>query len=146
MDNLKKALEDVGKDLVAELSKQLISMDKVASGNLLNSLDYKVIETIDGLTLQLISASYLDIVDKGRRPGKMPPIKAIESWVKVKGINTGTKGIKSTSYAIATSISKNGIKATNVKQKSINNIMSRLDKLDEAMVKDIDIIINDILK
>ena len=146
-EELNKALNAIGKDLISEISKQLISMNKVASGNLLNSLDYKVIEVVDGLTLELLAASYLDVVDKGRRPGKMPPTKAIESWIKVRGINVGKKGIKSTAFAIATSIKHNGIKATNIKQNAINNIMTRMQQLlQKAAVEDIEKEINIILK
>lgn len=146
-ENLKIALDKVGKDLVAEISKQLINMDKVASGNLLNSLDYDVVEAIDGVTLELMAADYLDVVDKGRRPGKMPPTKAIESWIRVKGINVGRKGIKSTAFAIATSIKHNGIKATNIKQNAINNITNRMQEiLQKAALEDIEKEINIILK
>ena len=40
-ENLKSALEQVGIDLVKELTKQLLNADKKASGNLIKSLDYK---------------------------------------------------------------------------------------------------------
>jgi hypothetical protein len=146
-EELNKALNNIGKELIAEISRQLVSLNKVASGNLLNSLDYKVIEVVDGLTLELVAADYLNIVDKGRRPGNMPPTKAIESWIKVRGINVGKKGIKSTAFAIATSIKHNGIKATNIKQNAINNILTRMQQLlQTAAIEDINKQINEILK
>ena len=64
-ENLKSALEQVGIDLVKELTKQLLNADKKASGNLIKSLDYKVVETVDGFILNLLAADYLNTVDQG---------------------------------------------------------------------------------
>ncbi len=59
--NLKKQLEALGREYVAELTKQLISADKVATGQLISSLDYEVLETVNGLFLSIISEDYLII-------------------------------------------------------------------------------------
>ncbi len=45
--NLKKQLEALGREYVAELTKQLISADKVATGQLISSLDYEVLDTVN---------------------------------------------------------------------------------------------------
>ena len=85
---LREALEIFGKSYIAELSDLLRKEDKVASGNLIKSLDTRVIKTAFGTlyTIQLIAEDYLQYVDGGRRPGKRPPIQAIRKWVRFKGI------------------------------------------------------------
>lgn len=75
---LELELEKVGKETVQYLRKILLEENKVATGNLLRSLDYKVIKDIDGLMLKIIALDYFKNVDDGRRPGsKMPPVKPI---------------------------------------------------------------------
>jgi hypothetical protein len=142
-ENLKSALEQVGIDLVKELTKQLLNADKKASGNLIKSLDYKVVETVDGFILNLLAADYLNTVDQGRKPGKMPPPSKLDKWIVVRGIAPRDKkgkfiSRKSIQFLIARSIGKNGIKPTNVIRKSIDSIYSnKIKLLEQAAVKDI---------
>lgn len=145
------ALTNVGDELVKELTKQLISHDKVATRNLVNSLDFDVIEQAEKLSLVLKADYYLRYVDEGRKKGNPPPTDDIAKWIKVKGISgrsigsiSGKKGkgvskIKpeQLAFAISRSIGKKGIKATNVINTSINNVLSNLDSLSEAYKQDI---------
>lgn len=136
------ALNNVGDELVKELTKQLITHDKVATRDLVNSLDYDIIEQAEKLSLVLKADYYLKYVDEGRKKGNPPPSKEIEKWVKVKGISfKNSKGVKykptQTAFVISRSIGNKGIKATNVINSSINNVLSNLDVLSEAYKQDI---------
>lgn len=136
------ALNNVGDELVKELTKQLITHDKVATRDLVNSLDYDIIEQAEKLSLVLKADYYLKYVDEGRKKGNPPPSKEIEKWVKVKGISfKNSKGVKykpaQAAFVISRSIGKKGIKATNVINTSINNVLSNLDSLSEAYKQDI---------
>jgi hypothetical protein len=130
--NLKKQLEALGREYVAELTKQLISADKVATGQLISSLDYEVLDTVNGLFLSIISEDYLINVDKGRRPGKRPPQKAIQKWIEARNIKFKKQTPNQTAFIIARSIGKKGIKPTNVLKKTqdaiFNNIQSLVSK------------------
>lgn len=133
-DNIRKAINEIGIDLVKGLVKALINADKKVTGKLVNSIDYKVIEAADGLILELLAADYLEIVDKGRKPGKQPPTKALDKWVVRRGIAPRTKNGKfisrdSIKFLIARSIGKNGIKGINVVKKTIDEIYSNKEKL-----------------
>jgi len=91
---VKQALEKFGQDYIIELTQRLLRDDKKASGALINSLDYELLqvttEIIDqsakwvinnytGLTIKALP--YLINVDQGRRKGaKMPPTSAIIPW------------------------------------------------------------------
>jgi hypothetical protein len=150
--NLKKALDEVGKDLVKTMVKKLIEADKKATGNLIRSVDYKVVETANGVIVQLLSEDYLTNVDEGRRPGaKQPPTKSLDRWVVAKGIAPrDDKGKfisrQSLKFLIARSIGKKGIKPTNVIKKTINEVYTNKQKLiEKAAIEDINALIDKIM-
>lgn len=141
-DFLYSALVNTGDELVKELTRQLLINDKVATRHLINSLDFDVVETMEGLTIKLKADYYLKYVDEGRSPGNFPPTKDIIKWIKAKGISfNNSKGKKYTKeqmgFVIARSIGRKGIKATNVINTSINNILNNLDSISEAYKQDI---------
>ena len=66
-ENLKKELESFGDEYIKELTIQLIQLDKVATGSLLRSLDYEIIEKVEGQFEVIIKAlDYLKFIDEGR--------------------------------------------------------------------------------
>lgn len=146
-NNLKVALDQLGKDYIVELTNQLIAADKKASGNLIRSLNYEVIELMNNLLIKVSAASYLGVVDKGRRPGKQPPTGPIKKWIDIRGIKPGKKQTKEQlAFVIARSIGRKGIKPTNVIKKSINNILKmKKELLGKAAAKDIAAQINKIV-
>lgn len=115
----KKLLNQFGKDyvkLIVELLKNntissrpgLPAYPKVASGKLINSIDYRLKETTEGIQFQLLAENYLQYVDKGRRPGSYPPIAPLKQWARIKGLPEGL------AYGAQKNIYKFGIKPTNV--------------------------------
>jgi len=111
-------------------------VNRVASGTLLNSLTYKLRirynkPTID-FTVKGQAGNYADVIEYGRKPGaKMPPVSAIEKWIKIKPlklrnrqgefIKSTESAIKSAAFAIAKSIGENGIQGINYYQDAIND-------------------------
>lgn len=69
----------------------------------------RVITTEDAI--RVIMPDYAVYVDKGRKAGKMPPVKAIMKWMRDKGIRSKS-GIRTIdiAYVIARSIGERGIK------------------------------------
>lgn len=131
LDNrlLRNSLSKAGKYYVIELQRALITYKKVASGNLKNSIDYSVISTKDGGRLIITAASYLNVIDKGRRKGAAPPpFKSILKWVQIKNINFQKNGKKytkeQTAYCIKYGISKNGIKPTHILDYTMNKFLN----------------------
>lgn len=141
---LKQAMEKYGEALVIEIVQQLKDAGKEATGRLARSVDYELIETLDKISVGIKALDYFENVDSGRRKGaKPPPTDAIIKWIKVKGIkgrNPKTGRFisqKSTAFAIAKGISKNGIKPTFVIKKSLRKLKSLQAKLlTEAAVED----------
>ena len=98
---------------------------KYATGKLQRSLQFKHYRNEEGdLVIELISAKsdngfeYLKVVDQGRKPGKYVPIKALKKWARIKGMDEGA------AYAINKKIFKEGIRATFVIRKSIEQLFS----------------------
>jgi hypothetical protein len=149
---LKKAVNKLGDEFVMELINQLLIADKAASGKLIKSLDYEVIELLDNLMIRLHSEPYLINVDKGRRAGaKPPPSDKILPWIKLRGIKgRDSKGRfitdRSLSFIIARSIGIKGIRPTNVIQKAKDNIIKKKTEiLAKAATKDVMDALNKIL-
>lgn len=113
--------------------------DKKASGQLLNSLDFEVVKTIDGVVLNILASDYLKYVDLGRKSGKAPPQPAIKKWMKDRKIVFTSFKDKSgkihkvdkdqAAFIVARSIGKKGIKPTNVLKKTMLNILQNKREL-----------------
>lgn len=150
--NLKKEFDDLGQELVRTLVKNLINADKKATGNLIKSIDYKVVEKANNVMVQLLADDYLTNVDEGRRRGaKQPPTSALDRWVIARGIAPrDAKGRfiprESVKFLIARSIKRNGIKPTNVIQKTINEVYAKKQQLiQKAAIEDINALIDKIM-
>lgn len=130
------------------------TVNRVASGNLLNSLIYKIRvrygkPTID-FTVKGPAGQYADVIEFGRKPNsKMPPVSAIEKWIRMKPlklrnrqgefIKSTENAIKSAAYNIARSIGEKGIQGINYYGEAIDDTWDDYkDKLMDAYIKDIE--------
>lgn len=83
---------------------------------------------------------YIEYVNSGRRKGaKMPPVNAIVSWCRSKGLPTDN----ATVYKIRQGIAKNGIKPRPILDKFFNLVDSEwehdwADKIFKELIKDLD--------
>ena len=150
--NLLETLDKVGEDLVKTLVKNLLKADKKATGTLIRSVDYKLVEKANGIMIELLAADYLTNVDEGRKAGsKQPPLKSLDRWVIARKIAPRDKKGKfisrqSVKFLIARSIAKNGIKPTNVIQNTIDEVYSKKKTLiEKAAIEDINALIDKIL-
>ena len=91
--------------LKQDLISKHIELGMKASGKWIDSLE--VVE--ENLRVSLLGEKYTDQLVYGRRAGTMPPVSAIEQWIKDKGIIPNIP-IRSLAWAIAINIKKNGTK------------------------------------
>ena len=102
-----------------------------ASGKLLNSIRYKLIEGKDTISIAYLLEDYWRYVDEGRKPGKQPPLSVIKKWTQLKGIP------ESAAYPIARKIGKVGIKPTWFFTKAVTkNEKKFLYEVEKTMAKD----------
>ena len=130
-DQMKLVLDRYGELMVANVVALLKAEDKVASGRLIKSFNYKIVEETGQLLLLIeSSAPYADAVDTGRRSGKQPPSSAIEKWAKQKGLKGNTKSL---SFLIARNIGRFGTRGVNFSGRVLNklerNLISDLNNL-----------------
>lgn len=92
-DIVRESLEAYNADISEEMDRK--NMD--ASGNAKNSLN--VVQ--NGYIISSVGIDYIEYLNRGRPPGKFPPISAIERWVNLKGVAASP-------YAIARNIANNG--------------------------------------
>ena len=59
MNNLLKVFDDLGDELVRTLVKNLLNANKKATGQLIKSIDYRVVQKANEVIVELISADYL---------------------------------------------------------------------------------------
>lgn len=154
--SITEVLEGFGSDLVLDLDRAL-PRSADASGRLRGSIrfDLKILGVDYQFKLKL--EDYYKFADKGRKPGKMPPVSKIREWMQRKPAHlwfkkplTGAqiKGldINSASWAKARAISKRGVKGTNFYTKTVTQ--ARIDKLkadlEKALKRDVDIELKDL--
>lgn len=78
-----------------------------ASGKLKASVRYDI---QDGVC-RVYALDYIYYIEKGRKPGKRPPTKAIEQWITDKGLILRNISKKSLAYLIAKKIGEEGTTA-----------------------------------
>lgn len=134
------------------------TVNRVATGNLLNSLTYKARirynkPTVD-FTVKGDAGKYADVIEFGRKPypgdpTKRPPYADIMQWIRIKPlklrnrqgefIKSTESAIKSAAIAIAKSIGENGIVGIHYYAEAIDDTWDEYqDKLMDAFVKDVE--------
>lgn len=75
--------------LVEKIKKEMENQGINASGNLSDSLEYRITNETDGTHIQVLADSYFIYGEGGRTSGKVPMnfIDILEDWVNNKGIS-----------------------------------------------------------
>lgn len=126
-ENIQKALEDFGAQIVIDAKQNLQKDNKVASGKLLESIKVnRVKASKNSIELSVNMAKYGAFVDQGvsgtekkydtdyKYTTKPPPPSAFDGWMVRRGIAPRTKtgqflSRKSVQFALSRHIFKNGI-------------------------------------
>ena len=81
--------------------KEFIAKGHNLTGNGIKSLDAQITSDLVGVTISILGEPYMAIQNEGRARGGMPPPKkAIEEWVRRKGLATSDKDVKRAVYFI----------------------------------------------
>ena len=97
------ALIRYGERISNMMKEKLKADDKVATGDLVNSIRPYLEREEFKQFLYVEFKDYGEYVHTGRRAGKLPPVSAIAKWISVRGLNLNP-------WAVAKSIERNGIK------------------------------------
>lgn len=116
MIEINQTIKEIADRMLELYRNKLIDKNINASNTLSDSAE--VIVEVNGTTLSVsfILEDYWKYVEYGRRPGKRPPIDAIEQWIKVKPIipdpiNGKIPSTKQLAFLISRKIGMEGTKA-----------------------------------
>ena len=151
----KEVLEEYAKELVRLYKQRLTDDGKVASGNLVNSVNFIIESGNNIISVSLSLADYWVWVERGRAAGKFPPIDNILNWIRVKAIvpderNGRVPDENQLAFLIARSIAgkspnqanlknpEGGIKAGNQLKETQEDINERwMKRIEDAVTEDI---------
>lgn len=106
---IKRGQAQAGKSIVADLRRRTVIADKLFRREVLEGWRW----TPQGLKLVIDnSAPHLVFVERGRKPGKMPPSKALRPWAE-KRLGDGRLA-----FVVARAIGRRGIKPTPILTRS----------------------------
>lgn len=86
LESVHEVLQTYGTAIVDSIKEKLIAQGKHASGNLLGSINFKIVKLDGVLSLQISAADYLQWVETGRSSGTYPNLNNILKWIQAKGI------------------------------------------------------------
>ena len=84
-DNLLKALEEYAVAVRNEYQDNLIRNDRIASGDLLNNVEFDVLQNGTSFKVNLMLASYWKYLEEGTKP-HFPPLSALLKWIEIKPV------------------------------------------------------------
>lgn len=135
----------IGKEFLGEYRVELLSRSLSQSAALADSMFPQIIADPHALHLAIGLAGYWYYVEYGRRPGKQPPIDAMEAWINKTGMvpypdeNGKTPSVRSLAFLIARKIGREGTKGKGI----IHDIVERnrtkwTDRIRRAASADVD--------
>jgi len=162
---LERYLNSFGKYVIKQSRTTLSKKKKNVSKELYNSLEFKVVKTTEGFSVQFFMADYGTFIDKGvsgtkkineyttfdgrrvespyKYKGKRPPMKVFDKWIIRRGIaprDAEGRFItrKSLQYLIANKIYTQGIQGISFFQRPLQlGLKDFVDQVGKAIKEDI---------
>lgn len=142
-ENLQRVLGEFAVELRNRYQDNLIRDEKIATGNLLNSIDYKVQYDDRAIWVELHLEDYYKWVENGREPGKFPPPEAILEWIRIKPVIPDDRDGRlpteqQLAFLIGRKIAEEGIEPGNQLHNAMDDIYPQFEeRIDEAIAQDI---------
>lgn len=142
-ENLQRVLGEFAVDLRNAYQDNLIRDNKIATGNLLNNIQYKVDYDDRSIWVELHLEEYFKWVENGRGPGKFPPPDKIMEWIRVKPVIPDDRGGRlpteqQLAFLIGRKIAEEGIKPGNQLHNAIDQIYAEYEaRIDQAIAQDV---------
>lgn len=142
--NVRKVLEDFGEHFIEAYRDNMALRDAIASGKLANSLSFEIASGASFLAVDVSLLDYWYYVEKGRKPGKFPPISKIERWIKVRRIvprayNGRVPTTKQLAFLIARKIALFGTKPRPIFAETLDAMVAQFEwEIEQAVTADIE--------
>lgn len=145
LPHVQAVMEEMAIAIRNEYQDNLIRNDRIASGDLLNNIEYEVTRGDFTYTIYVKIKDYWYYVENGRKAGKWPPIDNILNWIKIKPVlpRPNAEGKLPTpqqlAFLIARKIGEEGTEGTQDLRKATDTIWDTFeDRLYEAIDEDVD--------
>ena len=145
LPHVQAVMEEMAIAIRNEYQDNLIRNDRIASGDLLNNIEYEITRGDFTYTIYVKMKDYWYYVENGRKAGKMPPIDNILRWIRVKPVlpRPNAEGKLPTpqqlAFLIARKIGEEGTEGTQDLRKATDTIWDTFeDRLYEAIDEDVD--------
>lgn len=145
LPHVQAVMEEMAIAIRNEYQDNLIRNDRIASGDLLNNIEYEVTRGDFTYTIYVKMKDYWYYVENGRKAGKWPPIDNILRWITVKPVlpRPNAEGKLPTpqqlAFLIARKIGEEGTEGTQDLRKATDTIWDTFeDRLYEAIDEDVD--------
>ena len=145
LPHVQAVMEEMAIAIRNEYQDNLIRNDRIASGDLLNNIEYEVTRGDFTVTIYVKMRDYWYYVENGRKAGKWPPIQNILDWIKIKPVlpRPNAEGKLPTpqqlAFLIARKIGEEGTQGTHDLRKATDTIWDTFeDRLYEAIDADVD--------
>lgn len=145
LPHVQAVMEEMAIAIRNEYQDNLIRNDRIASGDLLNNIEYEVTRGDFTYTIYVKMRDYWYYVENGRKAGKWPPIDNILRWITVKPVlpRPNAEGKLPTpqqlAFLIARKIGEEGTEGTQDLRKATDTIWDNFeDRLYEAIDEDVD--------
>lgn len=139
---LQRALADYANDFVEKYKGHLSESDRRATGNLITSINSRVV--VDGyeFIVEMELADYYIYVENGTRP-HMPPVSKILEWVKVKPVlpypmaNGKMPTPEGLAWMIAKKIEREGTEGSHDLEKTFTEMDYWEQRIEDALDEDV---------
>lgn len=109
-------LDEMGEEWKTIIINILQREDKLATGELIKSIDYALGEDAGKYFIELLAAEHYEYVNFGRLPGTWAPIAPLKKWALAKGLP------ENVAYPVRRKIFNEGIKAIPFIEEAITEI------------------------
>lgn len=142
--NLERVLEEYAIEVRNKYQDSLIRNNRIATGDLLNTVEYEVVRDGSIYRVSLILEDYWYYVENGRNPGKWPPRDEILDWIRIKPVlptpdsygNLPTP--ESLAFLIQRKIGEEGTEGSHDLDNAVNDIWpSFQQRIQEAIEQDV---------
>ena len=146
--HLQEALEEIGKEIRNHYQDLLIMPDekgynRIASGTLLNSVDFLVVRGDRNIWVELHLEDYWKYLEYGTQP-HWPPVDKIKEWITIKPVLPRAENGKlptqdQLAFLIGRKINQEGTPAYNYLNMTIDSLNKWIDrKISDAVQEDLE--------
>lgn len=140
-DNLTRVLNEYGQYAMTTYQDSLIISQRIASGDLLNTVSFEVEQNGESFEVSLNLMEYWKYIEYGTRP-HYPPIQALINWIQVKPIlprDNKITDVRNLAYAIQNKIGRYGTEGSHNLEDVLNSNQNDIwmQRIEEAFADDI---------